>query len=257
MSPLVVPTSPTNNHHRRAVAASLPSRWWNFFHFQLKRALIDDKDSSIYGVVYEIKHTYLNHLPNCAPKYVIAFRGTILKLSTLRRDVKLNIKVWTDELHMDKFRFKPALEAVQQAVQEAGSANIWLAGHSWGQNNMTNLMHCLLGSPTFVNRHDPICLEYIGHFRNRNTVEKIVGTFGILGERNPAWGVLKAAVGMDPQLPIQLLPKAYLTISDNSSSCNFVDAHGLRQWWHQMSKGPGFEISRKPLISDPVLVGGP
>ncbi|KAL6320426.1 hypothetical protein AAG906_007123 [Vitis piasezkii] len=322
----------TNNHHRRAVVASLvegaynleydrqesrdpqvqSSRWWNFFHFQLKRALVDDKDSSIYGAVYEIKHTYLNHLPKCAPKYVIAFRGTILKLSTAKRDLKLNIKVLTDVLHMDRHRFKPALEAVQQVVQEAGSANIWLAGHSLGSSiammvgkSMAQEGKCmeaflfnppLLGNVLlkiignqylqdamrltetlqgqydqfnalsswipnlFVNRHDPICSEYIGHFRNRNNVEKQFGA-GMIGRvavLQPTLGVLKAAVGMDPQLSTQLLPKAYLTISESSSSCSILEAHGLRQWWYHMSLGPAFaDLLRKKSISDPVLMGGP
>ncbi|RVW33828.1 GDSL esterase/lipase [Vitis vinifera] len=300
----------TNNYHRRAVVASLvegaynleydrqesrdpqvqSSCWWNLFHFQLKRALVDDKDSSIYGAVYEIKHTYLNHLPKCAPKYVIAFRGTILKLSTAKRDLKLNIKVLTDVLHMDRHRFKPALEAVQQVVQEAGSANIWLAGHSLGSSiammdamRLTDTL-CNFGTlfvggghvrqgqydqfnalsswipNLFVNRHNPIFTEYIGHFRNRNNVEKQFGA-GMIGRvavLQPTLGVLKAAVGMDPQLSTQILPKAYLTISESSSSCSILEAHGLRQWWYHMSLGPAFaDLLRKKSISDPVLMGGP
>ncbi|WKA07652.1 hypothetical protein VitviT2T_025446 [Vitis vinifera] len=80
-----------------------------------------------------MKSIYPNHLPERAPKYIIAFRGTIPKpRSTVRQDLKLNIKVLTDELHMDKSRFKHVLEAVKKVVQEAGSANIWLAGHSLG-----------------------------------------------------------------------------------------------------------------------------
>ncbi|KAL6320447.1 hypothetical protein AAG906_007144 [Vitis piasezkii] len=141
----------TKNHHRLAVAASVvqgaynleydrqesqhprvqSSHWWHFFHFELKRKLKDDEDSSIYSVVYEMKSIYPNHLPERAPKYIIAFRGTIpTPRSTVRQDLKLNIKVLTDELHMDKSRFKHVLEAVEKVVQEAGSANIWLAGHS-------------------------------------------------------------------------------------------------------------------------------
>ncbi|KAL6320419.1 hypothetical protein AAG906_007116 [Vitis piasezkii] len=113
----------TKNHHRLAVAASAvqgaynleydrqesqhprvqSSHWWHFFHFELKRKLKDDEDSSIYSVVYEMKSIYPNHLPERAPKYIIAFRGTIpTPWSTVRQDLKLNIKVLTDELHMDK-----------------------------------------------------------------------------------------------------------------------------------------------------------
>ena len=112
----------------------------------------------------------------------------------------------------------------------------------------------------FVNRHDPICSEYIGPFRNRNNVEKQFGA-GMIGRvavLQPTLGVLKAAVGMDPQLSTQILPKAYLTISESSSSCSILEAHGLRQWWYHMSLGPAFaDLLRKKSISDPVLMGGP
>ncbi|WKA07644.1 hypothetical protein VitviT2T_025439 [Vitis vinifera] len=182
------------------------------------------------------------------PKVCYRLRGTILKLSTAKRDLKLNIKVFTDVLHMDRHRFKPALEAVQQVVQEAGSANIWLAGHSLGSS-----IAMMVGKSMAQE-------EYIGHFRNRNNVEKQFGA-GMIGRvavLQPTLGVLKAAVGMDPQLSTQLLPKAYLTISESSSSCSILEAHGLRQWWYHMSLGPAFaDLLRKKSISDPVLMGGP
>ncbi|WKA07649.1 hypothetical protein VitviT2T_025444 [Vitis vinifera] len=324
-----------NNHHCRAVAASLvqgaynsehnrqksqdpkvqSSRWWCSFHFEVKRVLIDDKDSSIYGVVYEFKHTNPNSLPECAPKCVIAFRGTILKSSSAKQDMKLNIKLLTAELRKDNSRFKPALAAVKEVVQEAEPANIWLAGHSLGsaiamlvgksmaQEEGKYLKTFLFNPPflrsslsmninsprlenvicstknvikagisfvggdhlwqerhhqfnklspwipyLFVNKDDPICSGYIDHFGNRKIESEICSIRS----------ALRAAVGIDPQLPVHLLPKAYLTISENSSSCDVLEAHGLKQWWYQMSIGPGFANSpMKVSIGDTKLVGEP
>ncbi|KAL6320374.1 hypothetical protein AAG906_007071 [Vitis piasezkii] len=289
-------------------------RWWHFFHFELKQKFIDDKDSSIYGVVYEIKCTYPNHLPESTPKFVIAFRGTII--STKSRDMKLNMKVFAGKLHKDKPRFKHALEAVKAVVQEAWPANIWLVGHSWGIHcdagwkihgpggknlktflfNPPFLRYSLsknIKNPTlkdgilstknvikagisfvgvdhlwqelydqfnalsdwipnlFVNQDDPICSGYIDHFRNRKIEDEI----------RSIRSAIKAAFVMDPQLPIYLLPKADLTISKISSSpniCKIRQAHGLKQWWYQMSIGPGFaNSSTKVLIDDAILVGEP
>ncbi|KAL6320333.1 hypothetical protein AAG906_007030 [Vitis piasezkii] len=325
-----------NNRHCRAVAASLvqgaynsehnrqksqdskvqPSRWWSSFHFEVKRVLIDDKDSSIYGVVYEFKHP--NNLPECAPKCVIAFRGTTLKSSSAKQDMKLNIKLLTAELRKDNSRFKPALDAVKKVVQEAEPANIWLAGHSLGsaiamlvgksmaQEEGKYLKTFLFNPPflspslsriinsprlenaicsaknflkagisfvggdhlwqtrhdqfnklshwipnLFVNKDDPICSRYIDHFENRKIEDEI----------HSIRSATKAAFVKDPQLPIYLLPKAYLTISKISSSPNIskiCEAHGLKQWWHQMSIEPGSaNPPMKVSIGDTKLVGEP
>ena len=256
------------------------------FNFELKRKLIDDEDSSIYGAIYQIKPTYPNH--KYAPKYVIAFRGTILKS---KRDMELDMKVFNDELHEDKPRFKHALEAVKQVVQEAWPANIWLAGHSLGsaiamlvgksmaqegkdlkaflfnppfvryslsKNDIKAGIYCVGGDwrqqelynqfkalsswipNLFVNQDDPICSGYIDHFRNRNIEAELSSI-----------SKLQAARGKDPHLPIYLLPKAYLTISKNSSSRSIYgirEAHELQQW---------FATSSKVLINDPIRVGEP
>ncbi|KAL6320438.1 hypothetical protein AAG906_007135 [Vitis piasezkii] len=262
-----------NNHHCRAVAASLvqgaynsehnrqksqdskvqPSRWWSSFHFEVKRVLIDNKDSSIYGVVYEFKRTNHNNLPECAPKCVIAFRGTTLKSSSAKQDMKLNIKLLTAELHKDNSHFKPALDVVKEVVQEAEPANICWDLFGWG-DHLWQERHLQFDKLSdwipnlFVNKDDPICSRYIDHFENRK----------IQSEIRSIGSALKAAVGMDPQLPVHLLPKAYLTISKNSSSRDVLEAHGLKQWWYQMSIGPGFaSSSMKVSIGDTKLVGEP
>ncbi|XP_044465690.1 GDSL esterase/lipase At4g10955-like [Mangifera indica] len=138
-----------NSNHRRSVVASLvqgvytletdrqqnrqghqseASPWWNSFQFQLITPLVDPVDFSIFGAIYQYNPSVCHHR---APKYVIAFRGTLNKLDTLLRDYKLNIKVFRSKLHLD-IRFHRALKAVQDVVEEVGPENVWLAGHSLG-----------------------------------------------------------------------------------------------------------------------------
>lgn len=143
-----------NTHHQRSVAASLVQGvyilerdrqlkrdgtealapiWWNFFHFQLLRVLVDDVDSSIFGAIYEFtsQDVYHGYLAHNAPKYVIAFRGTLPKLDSMSRDLMLDLQLLRNKLH-DSSRFHLAMQAVQDMLAVAGTSNIWLAGHSLG-----------------------------------------------------------------------------------------------------------------------------
>ncbi|RVW41253.1 GDSL esterase/lipase [Vitis vinifera] len=119
-----------NNHDCRAVAARLVRKHTS------QNAIARNPKIPMFGfplaVLFTFEHTDPNNLPECAPKCVIAFRGTILKPSSAEQDMKLNIKLLTAELRKDNSRFKPALDAVKEVVQEAEPANIWLAGHSLG-----------------------------------------------------------------------------------------------------------------------------
>lgn len=167
----------TNAHHRRSVAASLVQgvytlerdrqqnrqgpqalapAWWDFFHFQLKHRLIDDNDMSIFGAIYEFKFlaSYYNNPTISAPKFVIAFRGTINKSDTRSQDLKLDMQCIRSKLHLTP-RFQLAMQSVQNMVAFAGAANVWLAGHSLGSavallagKNMTK-MGCFLETYLF------------------------------------------------------------------------------------------------------------
>ncbi|KAL8252008.1 hypothetical protein R6Q59_035701 [Mikania micrantha] len=135
----------TDPNHRKSIVASLvhgvyilekdrqrrsnityAPPWWERFHFQLYRVLDDDNDSSYFGAIYELQdaHQY-------APKYVIAFRGTIKRFQNLYQDMKLNFKFVYGHPE-ESPRFNKAYEAVLNTVDLAGAANVWLAGHSLG-----------------------------------------------------------------------------------------------------------------------------
>ncbi|KAI9174623.1 hypothetical protein LWI28_020248 [Acer negundo] len=143
----------TNEDHRRSVAAclvqgvyvvegdlrkkrkdsqALASPWWESFHFQMLELLEDDSDSSIFGAIYkfEFPASHSNLSIDGCPCYVIAFRGTILKRKSLERDIKLNLRIIRNALHLDP-RFKKAMQAVRSKAN-LNSSNVWLAGHSLG-----------------------------------------------------------------------------------------------------------------------------
>ncbi|AED93272.1 unnamed protein product [Arabidopsis thaliana] len=145
----------TNSYHRTSVASSLvngvytmerdkqekrvgsESRampWWDFFNFSLVETLIDDYDSSIYGAVFEYKLSNLCQNTSHAkapPRYVIAFRGTILESDTWMTDVKHNLKFSFNTLH-EGGRSLQAIRAIRSMVDKHSEAAIWLAGHSLG-----------------------------------------------------------------------------------------------------------------------------
>ncbi|KAL8252005.1 hypothetical protein R6Q59_035698 [Mikania micrantha] len=113
------------DRQRRSIGTYAPP-WWERFHFRLNRVLVDDNDSSYFCAIYELKdaHQY-------APKYVIAFRGTIKRFQTIFKDMKLNFKFVYGHPE-ESSRLNIAYEAVRNTVHLAGLANVWLAGHSLG-----------------------------------------------------------------------------------------------------------------------------
>ncbi|XP_059667227.1 GDSL esterase/lipase At4g10955-like [Cornus florida] len=141
-------------NHRRSVAASLVQGvyilerdrqqkrqgpqalarpWWDFFHFQLVRVLVDNADLSIFGAIYEFKFpaSYCYGMAPNPPRFVIAFRGTIPKPDTRSQDLKLDLQFICNRLQQSS-RFQLAMQEVQNMAAVAGAANIWLAGHSLG-----------------------------------------------------------------------------------------------------------------------------
>nr|XP_043618089.1 GDSL esterase/lipase At4g10955-like [Erigeron canadensis]XP_043618090.1 GDSL esterase/lipase At4g10955-like [Erigeron canadensis] len=145
-----------NTFHRRSLAASLvqgvynlehdrqggstahhhyapSSQWWERFHFQLNHVLVDESDLSFFGAIYELKyaHPCFYQSRPYPPRYVIAFRGTIIRFATQYEDMKLNMKCIFDKLENSP-RFHTAIDALQNVVSNVGPEGVWLAGHSLG-----------------------------------------------------------------------------------------------------------------------------
>ncbi|KAI4337965.1 hypothetical protein L6164_016326 [Bauhinia variegata] len=112
---------------------SVAPAWWEFFHFYLNNVLVDNADHSMFGVVLELKlpPTYPKNCSLNAPKYLIAFRGTLTGPDTRSRDFHLDLKCILNRLHYSS-RFQLAVRTIDNTVAKAGPANVWLAGHSLG-----------------------------------------------------------------------------------------------------------------------------
>ncbi|KAK1364624.1 Fungal lipase-like domain containing protein [Heracleum sosnowskyi] len=147
---LLTATNWNNIQHRRSIAAclvqgvyileedrqdhrtlhhALAPPWWNSFNFELlPQVLIDDSDSSIFGAIYKFESPL-----NTSCKYVVAFRGTLIKWGTVKQDITLNLHyIFSQHKLPNSSRFAKALIAVKTLVDDAGAANVWLAGHSLG-----------------------------------------------------------------------------------------------------------------------------
>ncbi|XP_021729099.1 GDSL esterase/lipase At4g10955-like [Chenopodium quinoa] len=143
--------------HRRSVAASLVQGvyilerdrqqkrtgynalapiWWDYFHFKCTQILVDQVDSSTFGAIFVYKYHNPNYYHPMAsqcvpPQYVIAFRGTITKPDTRKRDLYLDIQLALNGLTCNS-RYQTALQAVENLMVKVGQRNVWLAGHSLG-----------------------------------------------------------------------------------------------------------------------------
>ncbi|KAK1364621.1 Lipase, class 3 [Heracleum sosnowskyi] len=115
-------------HHLKGHRALAPP-WWNSFNFELlPQLLIDDSDSSIFGAIYKFESPL-----NTSCKYVVAFRGTLIKWRTVKQDIKLDLHyVFSQYKLQNSSRVAKALKAVKKLVDDAGAANVWVAGHSLG-----------------------------------------------------------------------------------------------------------------------------
>ncbi|KAK9672446.1 hypothetical protein RND81_12G101200 [Saponaria officinalis] len=137
--------------HRRSVAASLVQGvyiserdsqlkrtqqqhtalgpiWSEFFHFQCIQFLRDPFDHSIFGAIYAYKG---QTSPPSSPSYVIAFRGTLLKPATRRRDLYLDAQLPLKGLPNDP-RYHRAFQGVDWLIRHVGNNNVWMTGHSLG-----------------------------------------------------------------------------------------------------------------------------
>ncbi|KAJ7959340.1 GDSL esterase/lipase [Quillaja saponaria] len=114
-----------HQQNRVLTPTALAPPWWEFFNFQLNNVLVDAADYSFFGAVFELKSPALIK----APKYVVVFRGTLTEPNTRSRDILLDLKCISNRLHKNS-RFKRALDSIETLVEKAGTANVWLAGHS-------------------------------------------------------------------------------------------------------------------------------
>ncbi|XP_077250982.1 GDSL esterase/lipase At4g10955-like [Tasmannia lanceolata] len=136
----------------------LAPKWWKPFKYRLAKTLIDERDGSIFGALIEWDRSaalsdFIIIRPSCAPKAVLALRGTLLNSQTIRRDFEDDFRFLAWESLKGSVRFKVALEALKSAVENFGSSNVCIAGHSLGAGFALQVGKALAKQGVFVESH--------------------------------------------------------------------------------------------------------
>ncbi|KAK9076176.1 hypothetical protein SSX86_004509 [Deinandra increscens subsp. villosa] len=147
-----------DRQENRSQENALAPKWFIPFKYKLSRTLIDERDGSIYGAILEWDRSaamsdFILIRPSCAPRAVLALRGTILKGPTLRRDIEDDLRFLTWESLKGSVRFNGALEALKSISDGYGSHNVAVAGHSLGAGFALQIGKSLAKQGLFVETH--------------------------------------------------------------------------------------------------------
>ncbi|KAJ0051676.1 hypothetical protein Pint_01398 [Pistacia integerrima] len=204
-----------DRQENRTEANALAAKWWIPFRYKLAQTLVDERDGSIYGAILEWDRSaamadLVLIRPSGAPKAVLALRGTLLKSSTIRRDVEDDLRFFAWESLKGSVRFKGALESLKSLAARYGSNNVCVAGHSLGAGFALQVGKTLAKEGLYVDTHlfNPPSVSLAMSFRNMG--EKAVF----------AWNRVKS------MLPSNAESQATI---DEGEKTNSV---GLKNWVH-------------------------
>uniref|UniRef100_A0A0A9EQG7 Fungal lipase-like domain-containing protein n=1 Tax=Arundo donax TaxID=35708 RepID=A0A0A9EQG7_ARUDO len=137
----------------RRDAAAVAQQWWKPFQYRLADELVDKRDGSVFGAVFERE----NHHPHDgdgeqpsgagAPRAVIAFRGTLLRAPTIRRDVEDELRLLARNSLRGSVRLASALQALRATIDRFGPENVCVCGHSLGAGFARQVGRMLMASP--------------------------------------------------------------------------------------------------------------
>ncbi|GKB88197.1 GDSL esterase/lipase-like protein [Tanacetum coccineum] len=124
----------------------------------MSKTLIDERDGSIYGAILEWDRSaalsdFILIRPSCAPRAILALRGTLLKGPTLRRDIEDDLRFLAWESLKGSVRFNGALDALKSLSDAYGSHNVAVAGHSLGAGFALQIGKSLAKQGLFVETH--------------------------------------------------------------------------------------------------------
>lgn len=119
----------------RMESKALAPAWWKSFHFQLMGVLTDRsfmhrRDQFIFGAIYEHMAPPPRH-PS-APRYIVAFRGTMPLHPKAVHDFCLDFKVIFNTLPDSKRCKRARLDVESLLATIPADSDVWLTGHSLG-----------------------------------------------------------------------------------------------------------------------------
>ncbi|KAJ1257102.1 hypothetical protein BS78_K224000 [Paspalum vaginatum] len=147
---------------------ALAPAWWESFHFRRRVdyelecacscVLCCPFGGYIYGAVFEYvpPDQGKGHHPS-APRYVVAFRGTMRRNLAVVHDMLGNLRILLNRQHECR-RFSHARQMVQELLAANNNGGVWLAGHSLGasmaldvgRHMMTSTEGGSVNLPTFL-----------------------------------------------------------------------------------------------------------
>ncbi|KAG6507532.1 GDSL esterase/lipase At4g10955-like [Zingiber officinale] len=147
-----------DRQEKRNAENGLAPKWWKTFKYKLTQTLEDERDGSIYGAVLEWdRSAALSDLilmrPAGAPRAVLALRGTLLKSPTIRRDLEDDLRFLAWESLKGSVRYHGALQALNAMVENFGSNNVCIGGHSLGAGFALQVGKTLAKQGVFVECH--------------------------------------------------------------------------------------------------------
>ncbi|XP_076960459.1 GDSL esterase/lipase At4g10955-like [Bidens hawaiensis] len=147
-----------DRQENRSQETALAPKWFIPFKYKLSRTLIDERDGSIYGAILEWDRSaalsdFILIRPSCAPRAILALRGTLLKGPTLRRDIADDLRFLAWESLKGSVRFNGVLEALRSISDAYGSHNVAVAGHSLGAGFALQIGKSLAKQGLFIETH--------------------------------------------------------------------------------------------------------
>ncbi|OEL15542.1 hypothetical protein BAE44_0023439 [Dichanthelium oligosanthes] len=144
----------------RRDAAAVAQQWWKPFQYRLAHELVDDRDGSVFGAIFERDHHVADAdagmaSPSGAPSAVVAFRGTLLRAPTIRRDVEDELRLLARNSLRGSARLSRALQALRATIDRFGSENVCVCGHSLGAGFARQVGRMLMASSPRHPRQQP------------------------------------------------------------------------------------------------------
>ncbi|RYR00418.1 hypothetical protein Ahy_B07g088539 isoform D [Arachis hypogaea] len=147
-----------DRQENRTNGNALAPNWWIPFKYKLTQTLIDERDGSIFGAIFEwdrsaARADLIVMRPSGAPRAVLALRGTLLKSPTMRRDIEDDLRFLAWENLKGSVRFKVALEVLKSVCDMHGRSNVCIAGHSLGAGFALQVGKMLAKEGIYVETH--------------------------------------------------------------------------------------------------------
>ncbi|MED6218978.1 hypothetical protein PIB30_031533 [Stylosanthes scabra] len=162
-----------DRQENRTNGNALAPNWWIPFKYKLTKTLIDERDGSIFGAIFEwdrsaARADLVVMRPSGAPRAVLALRGTLLKSPTMRRDIEDDLRFLAWESLKGSVRFKVVLEVLKSVCDTHGSSNVCIAGHSLGAGFALQVGKALAKEGIYVETHlfNPPSLSLAMSLRN-------------------------------------------------------------------------------------------